>query len=122
MRGGTVRYRLLGFESAPLFRLLFFGFWIVLGGLGLVAYAAYLVASIESGLAEDEFLAVLFGCVLGPPFYALLFAGIGVLGNFVYRKLLRNLPPLVAEVEEADATTARPDRGEAAADDRSRLS
>ncbi|OGD72345.1 MAG: hypothetical protein A2Y64_00555 [Candidatus Coatesbacteria bacterium RBG_13_66_14] len=116
-----MRYRLLGLESASLIRFLFFGFWIVLGGLGLIAYAAYIIGSIEEGLVEDEFLAVLFGCVLGPPFYSLVFAGIGVLGNFVYRKLARSLPPLVAEMEEAGATDAHPVRGGAVADDRNRL-
>jgi hypothetical protein len=114
-----VRYRLLGLESASLFRFLFFAFWIVLGGLGLIGYAAYLIGSIEAGLVEDEFLETLFGCVLGPPFYSLVFAGIGVLGNSVYRKLARSLPPLVAEMEEAGATDA-PVQGGTIADDRDR--
>jgi hypothetical protein len=115
-----MRYRFLGLESASLFRLLFFGFWIVLGGLGLIGYAAYLIGSIDTGLVEDEFLGILFGCVLGAPFYALVFAGIGVLGNSVYKKLLGSLPPLVAEMEEAGAINAHPVRGEAVADDRDR--
>jgi len=116
-----MRYRLLGLESATLFRLLFLGFWIVLGGLGLIGYAAYLVGSIDAGLVEEDFLAILFGCVLGPPFYSLVFAGIGVLGNTVYKGLLRSLPPLVAEMEEAGATATQPVRGGVTTDDRRRL-
>lgn len=116
-----MRYSLLGLESVSLFRSLFFVFWIVLGGLGLIGYAAYLIGSIDAGLVEDEFVAVLFGCVLGPPFYSLVFAGIGVLGNAVYKRLLRSLPPLVAEMEEADSIAARPDPGTTTADDRLRL-
>ncbi|MCX7021430.1 MAG: hypothetical protein NTW26_03975 [bacterium] len=115
-----MRYRFLGLESASLFRFLFFGFWIVLGVLGLIGYAAYLIGSIAAGLVEDEFMGILFGCVLGPPFYALIFAGIGVLGNATYKTLLRSLPPLVAEMEEAGATAVQPGRGGSTADDRSR--
>jgi hypothetical protein len=116
-----MRYRLLGLESTSLFRSLFFVFWVVLGGLGLLFYAAYLIGSIDAGLTEDDFLATLFACVLGPPFYAVVFAALGLLGNAVYKRLLRNLPPLVAEMEEADSIAARPDPGGTTADDRLRL-
>jgi hypothetical protein len=116
-----VRYRLLGLESASLFRLLFFGFWIVLGGLGLIGYAVYLIGSIETGPVEDEFLAVLFACILGPPFYSLVFAGLGLLGNLVYRRLSGILTPVVAEMEDA-AEPSRPQREEADTNDQSRPS
>ncbi len=113
-----MRYSMLGLESTSLFRNLFFVFWVVLGGLGLIGYAAYLIGSLDAGLAEDDFLAVLFGCVLGPPFYSVVFAALGALGNAVYKRLLRSLSPLVAEMEETGTT---PDRGRTTADDRLRL-
>ena len=105
-----MRYRFLGFAAASLFRHLFFGFWVVLGGLGLLGYIAYLLGSLEAGLVEDEFLAVLFGCLLGPPFYSLVFAGLGVLGNLVYHGLSRHIPPLIVAAEEAASADDRPPR------------
>ena len=95
-----MRYRLLGLESTSLFRFVLFGLWIALGGLGLIGYVVYLIGSIESGLVEDEFLAALFGCLLGPPLMSLAVAGFSVLGNRIYKRLLRNLPPVIAEMEE----------------------
>ncbi len=95
-----MRYRLLGFESTSLFRFVLFGLWIALGGVGLIGYVVYLLGSAGSGLIEEEFLETLFGCLLGPPLISLTFAGFSVLGNLIYKRLLRNLPPVIAEMEE----------------------
>lgn len=95
-----MRYRLLGLESTSLFRFVLFGLWIALGGLWLIGYVVYLLGSVESGLIEEEFLETLFGCLLGPPLMSLAVAGLSVLGNLIYKRLRRNLPPVIVEMEE----------------------
>ncbi len=97
-----MRYQLKGLESTSLFRIVFFSLWIVMGGIGLIAYIAYLTGSIEFGFVEDEFLAALFGGLLGPPLLSLILAVFSVLGNLIYKRLLRSLPPVIVEVGEVD--------------------
>ncbi len=103
-----MRYRLLGLEPTSLFRFAFLGLWIALGGLGLIGYAVYLIGSIESGLVEDEFLAALFGCLLGPPLISLAVAGFSVLRNRIYKRLLRKLPPVIVEMEKVNGPVVPP--------------